>query len=575
MKTLYILALVLVCTVNVSVHAQLSLSWPPDHSVFQRDGNDQASIIVAGQYLGIDPCNSSISEIRYKINRLNKYGNVESVYQNWTSLAGGGFYGKFQLGSSLTAGWYLIEVQVFENGILAQSGSLKTGVGDVYIIAGQSNAQSITTSNIPSNPPYDCVVTNPYQAACDYVSGSTPFPRYPYFSPLGINQPIAPTGYNNWCYTVLGNLLVDNNNVPVSFFNAAYGSTDIKSWWDSSNGIPVTSVPYIGHPCSPLGVPNNSGLPYVKLKQCLNFYASIFGVKSVLWHQGESDNLTGTNQSTYYNQLTSIINKSRSDFNNNSSLSWMVSAPATYNVGLTSTAIAAAQFQATSFLNCNLGPNTDQFGSTFRPNDNVHFEGTGLTALGNEWKTKLPSGNNIAPNPFPQGLYLLNNNDGSYTVFAPSGYTEYVWSPGNLSDGNSTGGNESYTSYAGQSIRCYMRNGNNWVVSETVYLPACSDGGFRKSAKSEENIIPLKFTIYPNPAEEVVTVEFTLSERSQTQLDLLDNSGRVVKTIAEGEYSMEKFSHSENIKSLPDGVYFLRLKANNIFMSKKFLKRSK
>ena len=63
------------------------------------------------------------------------------------------------------------------------------------------------------------------------------------------------------------------------------------------------------------------GLPYTTLKNALNYYGSLFGVRAVLWHQGEADadvNVNpiykATSAADYQTKLQAVIAKSRADF---------------------------------------------------------------------------------------------------------------------------------------------------------------------------------------------------------------------------------------------------------------------
>ncbi|GAB4045148.1 hypothetical protein [Spirosoma jeollabukense] len=301
-KLVLFLTLLLGSLHSTSSFAQfLSLSWPLDRSVIQQAGG-YGSVYVAGQLVG---CPDGYDRLQMRIERLDKYGSYASLVQDYTDISrDNGGMGLYREEAYLSSGWYHIIVKAINGGggIVAIN-DVRFGVGNVFIIAGQSNAQSIINSGspavnatLPSDTPYDCVVSNNWIGDCDWVTSTSPnyipLPLFPVFQRLWNGNKIAPTGYNNWAYTRLGNLQVDNTGAPVAFFNVAYGGTDIAAWKNSADGNPVSGMAGIGWPCSPAAnknLPDNSGLPYLKLKHALNYYGSLFGARGVLWHQGEAE----------------------------------------------------------------------------------------------------------------------------------------------------------------------------------------------------------------------------------------------------------------------------------------------
>jgi hypothetical protein len=73
--------------------------------------------------------------------------------------------------------------------------------------------------------------------------------------------------------------------------------------------------------------------------------------------------------------------------------------------------------------------------------------------------------------------------------------------------------------------------------------------------------------IFPNPASDQISIEFALSENSQKTIDILDLSGRVLKTINSslGQVDMD-------ISDLCNGEYMIRASYENGLMLKKFVK---
>ena len=206
MKRLILLSMLLVGSLySTYSRAQfLSLSWPLDHSVIQQS-NGNASFYVAGQLVG---CPDGYDKLQMRIERLDKYGSFASLVQDYTDITrDNGGMGLFFEETYLANGWYHIYVKAINSGGgLVAINEVKVGVGNVFIIAGQSNAQSVINpggvgATLPSDTPYDCVVSNNWIGDCDYVTSSSPnyipYPYFPSFQKMAIGSSIAPTGYNS------------------------------------------------------------------------------------------------------------------------------------------------------------------------------------------------------------------------------------------------------------------------------------------------------------------------------------------------------------------------------------------
>ena len=64
--------------------------------------------------------------------------------------------------------------------------------------------------------------------------------------------------------------------------------------------------------------------------------------------------------------------------------------------------------------------------------------------------------------------------------------------------------------------------------------------------------------LYPNPASEKVTIEFD-NEQVNTQIELLDLTGKIVKRIASFNGSMVQL----DIQLLSKGIYFIHVNSEN------------
>ena len=70
-------------------------------------------------------------------------------------------------------------------------------------------------------------------------------------------------------------------------------------------------------------------------------------------------------------------------------------------------------------------------------------------------------------------------------------------------------------------------------------------------------------TSYPNPFVQSATIEFTLNKKSKVTLQIWDEYGRIVETLAEGQLPEGKHSFVFDRKNLSPGIYYYSLTADN------------
>ncbi len=366
LKILFILCVFLN---KLSIFAQIQVTMPVERAVYQRV-NNVASIYIGGNIL--------VTADQIQARLIPKLGGQAVDWKTIDANIGKGtFLGEL---SYITGGWYQLEVRAMVSGI--QVGPISTvskvGVGEVFIVSGQSNAQG-------GRPPMGGFFDNSsYGSTDDRVNcinlideNPLSFPKYPKISQLIANTEIAPQGHTAWCWGMLGDKIVKELNVPVLFFNCGVGGTRIRQWQNSAKGEQVYD--YYSNIIPPMG------WPYIHLKKSLNYYGSIFGVRAVLWQQGEDDAAINTNFLDYKSDLEQLITKSREHFGKN--ISWVVSKTSRSKFGVNDN-IRMAQQSVIDNIGFNVfqGPETDNIQpSTSLRDDGVHFHGTGLIELANEW----------------------------------------------------------------------------------------------------------------------------------------------------------------------------------------------
>jgi len=396
MKNVFVVfALTLLSLRPALTQAQLQVSFPTTRAVLQRNGANQATFRITGYYT------SPLTRVEARLIARDGQGTTTDWQTIQNNVAGGTFAGDL----TGQGGWYDLKVRGIN--IDQQVGNETTvervGIGEVFVIAGQSNAQGIHQD--APNPQNDRVNCVNYRYPND---GFPNDPPTPVFTRLD-NSPgfaIAPRGQGSWCWGQLGDLLVKRLNVPVMFFNAAFEGTAVQNW---SQSAPEGGTAY--------GVYNGDAYParqpYINLKIALQFYANMLGVRAVLWHQGEADNLIGSQRDFYLQQLQIVISQTRQDFGRN--VPWMV-ARASYGDppigGKNLTILAAQNLAIASTANVYAGPETDNIQvPRNRPprgtaNEGVHFDFDGLVEVASAWNASMTDAffqqaTPIAPAPSP------------------------------------------------------------------------------------------------------------------------------------------------------------------------------
>ncbi|GAB3960009.1 hypothetical protein GCM10028805_57150 [Spirosoma harenae] len=325
--------------------------------VFQRNLANEAAVLVAG----MGPANATLIEARF-VPLIAGQGTAT----NWTKLNFISGTPAFQGKVTVSAGWYRLDVRAKAGAaLLTQTQVGRVGVGEVFVVAGQSNASGgfLRASNSVED-----------RVSClDFRQDSISDQMLPLrFSPASYGSAIGP-GQPPHLWSTLGDILVQRLNVPVLFFGAALGGSSSTEWKQGAIGN--------------LGNTTNSQV-YRRLGEVLLHYLPRTGARAVLWHQGETDTYYGVNNQTYYNNVNTVIQKSRQQVSPQP-LAWMVSR-VSYNNYMTSPGIITAQNQLIADLtNIFPGPASDSIvGPDNRP-DNVHLKGAGLVKFINSWNQAL------------------------------------------------------------------------------------------------------------------------------------------------------------------------------------------
>lgn len=307
--------------------------------VHQRNEDDEATIAISGTYTGGLP---EVIKARFVPRSGSGIDTGEVTID--ASLAGGNYSGSM----TVTAGFYDLTVTAY-NGLtgIGTATVEKIGVGDVFIVAGQSNFanQGQSARTVTSERSIKTDLTGAWAVGSDPQPSASGTDGSPW--PAFMDALTALTGY------------------PVAVYDVAQGSTDVGDWQPGQANY------------------NN------KLRVAVQDFVED-GFRAVLWGQGESDSVQVETQAYYYDALVTIIDATRTDANWD--VPWGICTTMTFNdtEPMQSQAnIQAAQVQASGYTNCFPGANTDDLlGATYRVDD-VHFTNLGLTTCGQRWASAV------------------------------------------------------------------------------------------------------------------------------------------------------------------------------------------
>lgn len=424
--------LVVFSIISFTAYGQISIDFPSDRIVLQRDKANNANINIAGSYT------QPVDRVEAKVSALVPGQGKD---KDWASLSDASIKGGFFSGYiTAEGGWYRLEVRGWKGDQLVGSKTVEhVGVGEVFLVAGQSNAQGFSAGGFNNQGAQDDRVN----AISHYEVGNNPFtlPERPSFQHIDATSWISPRGPAAWCWGRLGDRIASRLNVPVLFFNVGWIGMAVRNWRQSINGN-TTSL-YAPVPIEP------DGMPYGNLRNVIQRYTPITGLRGILWLQGETDNFASTDTDSYVNDLKTVIETSRNESGRN--ISWMVSITSYDNLHGSNSNVTNGQRKVISSVsNVFEGPNTDliQVPRDEKDGEGVHFTGDGLMQLGDAWANSLTDDFFARSEPYsaqrPLRITVDCAGNGNVTINAdPVGLSQFNWNNGQSSS-SVTVGNGTY-----------------------------------------------------------------------------------------------------------------------------------
>ena len=341
----------------------LTLDSPLQWQVFQRHSPRAGRVEVRGRALQADQV-----EARW-------VGTAQPApeWQRVPMAADGTFAATLEVPAG---GWYRCEVRALLGGQrLAEAAVGQVGVGEVFVVAGQSNSANYGEQKL--------------QPASGRVAAGSGQSWREAIDP----QPGAEGGGGSFL-PPLGDALSARFGVPIGFVACGIGATSVREWLPV--GTPFPNPPTLTGRVRQLpdGRWESDGAAFCMLLERMK-QSSPGGFRAVLWHQGESDANQADASRTlpgplYREYLTEIIRQSRQGMGRE--IPWFV-AQATYHVpgDEASPDIRAAQAAIVADGTALAGPDSDSLKGEWREagGKGVHFSGPGLEQHARLWLEKI------------------------------------------------------------------------------------------------------------------------------------------------------------------------------------------
>ena len=366
MKSNRLSLVILLLGLHAAGAAELVLTSPLDYQVMQRSSPGKGLLRIAGELSGDVPADAAV-----QVRVVNDA--VQSSWLQVNSVKGRKVIANFE---APAGGWWKVEVQVVHGGKQLALGSVAhVGIGEVFVIAGQSNSanhgqekQTTKTKRVTSFDGKAWRIADDPQPGASGGGGS--------FVPA------------------FADAVVEKENVPVGIIACGIGATSVREWLPKGATFPNPPTLVSRVEQLPNGQWASKGAAYEAFIARMKSVGPQ-GFRAVLWHQGESDanqkDTTRTLSGKLYREyLEKIIRDSQRDIG--WAAPWFV-AQASYHVpgDEGSDDIRAAQASLWKDGIAFEGPDSDALKGKLRERDGqgVHFSGEGLRVHGAKWVEKV------------------------------------------------------------------------------------------------------------------------------------------------------------------------------------------
>lgn len=557
---------------HLTASAQVSITFPAPRVVFQRNQSGNANVYVSGTY-------NSSQTARVEARLKTRPGEPGSAV-GWTTIVNnpsGNVFSGFLVASG---GRFDLEVRAVNasGDPLGSSVNIeKIGVGEVFLIVGHSNAAAANSAMTGATS--DLVNTINNNADGDQYNKYLTTGKaedLPPLQPVNLcqNCGIAPMATYPWFWSKLGDLLVNTLNVPVLFYSAAFGGSNMGHLYKAAYNIKFEHG-FINY---------NIRMPYVNIRNAMSKYVPRTGLRAILSAHGINDG--DTTAAGFYYRSQKVMEKTREEANYQD-LAWLV-ATSCYNNGIRQDFTDEQNHLINSIPNTFRGANLNAIDNSGRY-DGLHFNELGqqqaaqlwleaitnptVNVLGNA-KSLMAQAPPLPPPPLPVTLVSFNGKQGI------NGFNELEWAT------SSETSNDYFEIQKSKDAVRFEVAGTVKGVGDTKEFnryhftdesPAANVTYYRLNQVDYDGtatlsrIIAIKNEqqaedqfVYPNPSEHMIEIS-TDNGSEVTGLRVLDLTGKVLIEKPKGK--------DLNVSALKPGEYILEFKVDSgEFVRKKITK---
>jgi hypothetical protein len=345
------------------------LTSPLDYQIFQRETRMKGKIAVIGQ---------ARIQAEKAVVQVSGTSLSGSLPQKWQHLPLDKHSGQIRgMVKTPAGGFYQVEVRLMQHGQkVADIVIPHVGVGEVFVIAGQSNAtnygevpQKTQTGMVTSfNGSKWAIADDPQLGVQDNSKKGSFIPSF-------------------------GDALYREYQVPIGVADVGHGSTSVRQWLPEGERViaPPTMSKYVKQDAS--GELVSDGTLFNGLMTRIRQLGPR-GFRAVLWHQGESDANQAIGHQISPQQYTQMIEHViRTSLEQAGwSFPWFT-AEATYHNPQDQSCEPFREAQSAVWKDgiALEGPDTDTLTAPYRQNNGkgVHFNDAGLKAHGDLWAKKI------------------------------------------------------------------------------------------------------------------------------------------------------------------------------------------
>lgn len=354
--------------VEENMSSALRLNLPLDYQVLQRARQTGGILIVTGSWTKTNELPGILETRLVSDGTTTGWRRLATIEPSTTEF-------RAELVTP-SGGWYRLEARIRQaNATVAETGVEHVGIGEVFVIAGQSNSANHGEERQQTQTGLVSAYRNgKWQLANDPQPGAS--------------------GSGGSFTAPFGDAIAKRFQVPVGIIATGVGATSVREWLPPGTRFPnpptlIGNVTQLG-PGEWASKGTLFGNLVTRMKQ-----AGPYGFRAVLWHQGESDanqqddtrTLPGKLYQTFLEQL---IRDSRREVGWD--FPWFVAQVSYHTPDDTgSPDIRAAQKSLWEAGIALEGPDSDALTGDLRDNGGkgVHFSGKGLREHGTRWAEKV------------------------------------------------------------------------------------------------------------------------------------------------------------------------------------------